>query len=467
MVLPWPTPTLAPVIGTLASRSPPSSEQRRRGLSALALILALPLASAHLNPNEMGVWTLLVTAVALLGFADLGLSNGLLNALSEAVGRDDRLAARQAITAAFVGLSGLAIVGGSVAAILVPRISWEGILHTAPGQVSDLPLAIGAFLGLVLLTIPAGMGQRVHMAYQQAWAAAAVNGVGSILSLAGVVVCAATDASLVWFVAAMLGGTAVVFAGETAWVLGRSHRDLRPRRADLDLRVLGRLVRTGILFFLLAAAGATAYQSDSLVISHYLGAAEVTQFAVAARLFLLAPGLLTAVLMPLWPAYGEAAARQDQRWIRSTLRRSLLGSLGVSAAVSLVMLVGARPVLRVWSPHTATPSTGLLVALTLWAIVSSFSTALGVFLNGVNVIRFQVVVAVMMATTNLVLSIALVGPLGSAGPIWASVVTQSMIVVLPIMAMIGPALRSSARTPRTWQLDLVGDLPHRVGSPSW
>ncbi len=57
-----------------------------RALSALSLIIGLRLADRHLSASALGVWSLLVSAVALLGFADLGIGNGLVNVLTEAVG---------------------------------------------------------------------------------------------------------------------------------------------------------------------------------------------------------------------------------------------------------------------------------------------------------------------------------------------------------------------------------------------
>jgi O-antigen/teichoic acid export membrane protein len=412
-----------------------------RALTLLAVVVALPLASAHLNPSELGVWSLLVTGVALLGFADLGLSNGLVNVLSEAVGREDRDTARQAVTASFAGLVGLALVGAVGAAVVVAVVPWASLFNVDPGQVPQLTAAVGTFAAIVLVSIPAGIGQRVHLAYQQGWAASTAAGAGSALSLAGVALAALTEASLPWFVAAMLGGPALAFTVETIWVLVRSHPDLRPRRASFDVAVLRRLRRSGLLFFVLAGAGAIAYQTDTLVIAHYLGAAEVTRYAITLRLFTLVPAALAALLMPLWPAYGEALAREDHDWVRSTLRRSALLTLGVTGLSSLVLLVLARPVLDIWAPDVRPPSQSLLLAMALWAVVSTCSTAIAMYFNGANIIRFQVVVAIVMAASNLALSIVLVNAWGAPGPVWASVIAQTGVVLIPELIVIRPSLR--------------------------
>ena len=40
-----------------------------------------------------------------------------------------------------------------------------------------------------------------------------------------------------------------------------------------------------------------------------------------------------------------------------------------------------------WTPDLAVPSTSLLLSLACWAVVSSVSMAIAMFLNGANIIR--------------------------------------------------------------------------------
>jgi O-antigen/teichoic acid export membrane protein len=314
-------------------------------------------------------------------------------------------------------------------------VPWDRLLNTG-GSVAQLRPAIATFAAIVLVSIPAGIGQRIHLAYQQGWAAAAANGLGSVVSILAVAAAAVAHAGLPWFVAAMLGGNALAFAAETAWVFLRSHRDLRPRRSEIDGEILRRVFRTGGLFFVLAIAGAAAYQSDSLVISNHLGAAAVTRYAVALRLFTLAPTALAAIVMPLWPAYGEAIARHDVEWVGRTLHRSTMATLAASVTASLALLLAAGPFHERWSSGVADPPRGLLFALAVWAVVSAVSTTLAAYFNGANIIRFQVVVALTMAATNLALSLVLVRHLGVAGPVWASVITQSLVVLVPELVIV-------------------------------
>jgi O-antigen/teichoic acid export membrane protein len=172
-----------------------------------------------------------------------------------------------------------------------------------------------------------------------------------------------------------------------------------------------------------------------------LGAAAVTGYAVTLRLFMLAPAAIAAAVTPLWPAYGEAIARHDDEWIRLALRRSILGTVAVSVAASGVLLVVARPILDRWTSGALVPPTSLLVALATWAVVSATSTTLAAYFNGANIIRFQVVVAIVMAVSNLALSLVWVRRIGLVGPVWASVVTQTLVVLVPEFVLVRRVLR--------------------------
>ena len=412
-----------------------------RVLATVGLLVAVPLVSNHLGSEQLGLWVLLVSAVALLGFADLGIGNGLLNVLADSHGRDDTDRAVDSVSSAFVALLALAVGLGVLFGLLYPFVPWATLLNATGSAADAAGPAVAVFTLSVLISMPLGIGQRIHLAYQEGWRASAWSAAGSLASLAGVVVAALLDTGLIGFLIAMLGGLPLAYLLETIVVFAFEHQHLRPRLSRATREAGIRVLRTGFLFFVLALAIAVAYQSDSLVIAHYLGAAAVTTYALPLRLFLLAPTALTVLVTPLWPAYGEALARRDIPWVRATLRRSLGAALGITVLPSLLLIVIAPPLLHLWVGDDVDPPLSMLVAMALWAVVSSISNALAMFFNGASAIRFQVIIATGMAALNLVLSIVLVQSIGIAGPMWGSVVAQSLIVLLPELIVIRRVLR--------------------------
>jgi hypothetical protein len=52
-------------------------------------------------------------------------------------------------------------------------------------------------------------------------------------------------------------------------------------------------------------------------------------------------------------------------------------------------------------------------------------------LNGAQVMRFLVVTAVVMATANILLSIALTARIGISGVVWGSVIAYTLFTLIP------------------------------------
>lgn len=80
-----------------------------KGVSILTAIISLPLTLSYLGMERYWLWMTKTTIVAMLGFADLGMGSGLLNAISEANGKDDREAAKICVSSTFFILLGIAL----------------------------------------------------------------------------------------------------------------------------------------------------------------------------------------------------------------------------------------------------------------------------------------------------------------------------------------------------------------------
>ncbi|MCU1353785.1 MAG: polysaccharide biosynthesis protein, partial [Acidimicrobiales bacterium] len=350
-------------------------------LLTVALLLLGSRAVAGALPRDgFGVWLLLVTASGLLGFADLGLGNGLLNAVATASGRDDVAGIRSAVSSASMALVVVAAALVAAFAATAPIVSWPRLLHVGGPAAGSAGPAVGAFVVATALSIAFGAAPRVRLALQTGWVTNVWAAIGGVVSLVAVLVAAHRGASLPVLVGAALVGAPLVALADTVLLFGIQRPDLRPRRASIRRAEAVRIGRQGAMFCFLGVAMAVGYESDALVISHYLGAGAVPQFALPYRIVMLAPSAISLLVAPLWPAYAEALARGDRAWAHRTLRRSVAVAVGGTVAVSALLVVAGPALLRRVTGDAAPPSRHLLAALGLLACVISASTAVGVFL---------------------------------------------------------------------------------------
>ena len=429
-------------IGALASEARGGERYKRIGLTAVAsmaaravgigtAIVAVPLTIHYLGAEQYGVWITITSVAALLGFGDLGLSNGLMNAVSEADGRGDRDVVRAYISSTVAMLLLVSLVLGIVFAAAYPLVPWPRVFNVSSasaGAVASRALAV--FVGITLLSLPLGVVSRIQMGFQEGFKSSLWQAAGSVLSLAALIVAVGVESSLPWLVLAIGGGLLLsTLLNGAALVRGRPW--LLPRRRFVSGVAARRILRLGLLFFILQVAYVVAFGIDNIVIAQILGARAVTSYAVPMKLFMAIPMVLGFGLSPLWPAYREALTRKDHSWVRRTLVRSLQIAAGVSTPLSLVLVLIGRRLIELWVGSTVVPSTQLLVALGLYTVVFSMSTAIAMFLNGANVIGFQVALAIGMMLTNLAFSIVLTHVLGVSGPAWGSTIALVLCVLVP------------------------------------
>ena len=434
---------------------------RRAALSALAAALSkviavlttlvsIPLALAYLGDERFGIWSTLSALVLALQFADLGLGNGVVNAVSAALGAGDRAAMRRYISSGFYALMAVCTLLALLAALLVPVLPWSELfsLRTDQARAEVLP-AVAVFAACLALAVPLGLVQRVQIALQRGFIASAWQCAANVLALIAIWQATVWQLALPWLVLALLGApllTALVNAMVFFW---RTEPGLRPRWSDVQGAATATLLRTGASYFIIQLAGAVVFASDSLFIANLLGAAEVARYAVPEKLFGVISLLVATAVGPLWPAYGEAIARGDLGWVRQTLKRSLLMAAMFSAgAAGLLMLLGPW-LIGLWVGPRLDVSMPLLWALGLWKLFEGVGFAWAMFLNGAGLLRYQVLTAGLMAAGVLVLKPWLVLQLGLAGAPLATALVYGMVTLLPLRWVLPRLLAQVRARPAT------------------
>ncbi len=403
-------------------------------LSALCTVATVPLVIRRLTPEEFGVWITLSSVLLLLGFLDLGIGSALVGAMARVQAAGDKARAQEMISSAFLGLTALSTVLGGLFWAVYPHVPWGRLLGVPPsGPRASASLSVAVVVVGILASLPLNVAARAQTGLQEGESVVVWRSVGTVVQLASIVVMFVVDASLVWFVVAVAAGPVLgnlansiaLFAGARGW--------LHVRVSKASVETFRELASAGFLFFVLSLAFTVAYQSDVLLVAHYLGSAKAGEYGVPFRLFMFVPTIVGLALLPLWPAYADAWHAGDRAWIEKTFRRSSLFALSANGAAGLALLLLARPVLRLWVGDAVRPSTTFLFAMFLYVLVWGASGTMAMLLNGCNVVKFQIVVAVAMVAVNLPLSIALLSPLGVAGPVVGTLVAQTGMVLVPTL----------------------------------
>ena len=401
-------------------------------VGVIAMLVSVPITLNYLGSERYGLWITISSFIAVLGFTDLGMGNGLLNAIAEANGRNDPDAAQSYVSGAFFILTGVTLLFGVIWIAVYPHVPWNWLFNvTGSKAIGETRLTLSIVVWCMLLSLPLGLVQKIQDGFQEGY----VNGLwragASLLGLAGVLTAIYLKLDLPILVLVMVGSPVFAFFVNSILLFG--HRPwLRPKWESLNETACKQIIKNGSLFFVLQLAVAVGFQSDNLVIAHFLGANQVPQYAVPMKLFMLIPSLLNLMIAPLWPAYGEAIVRSDLTWVIKTFKRSLLLSLGVSFLPSLFLVVFGGGIIEFWVGPQIRPDFVLLVGFGLWTMLSCLGTPIAMLLNGANVIGLQIIFASLMATGNLLFSIFLVQKIGISGPVYGSFISSLLFSILPL-----------------------------------
>jgi O-antigen/teichoic acid export membrane protein len=413
-----------------------------RGMTLAVSLVAVPLTLNYLGPERYGMWFTISSMIALLSFSDLGVGYGLLNAVTRSIAMQDFVQARRQISSSLVLLIFLAVLIAGLFIGTYPLIPWPQVLGvTSALATSEAAPAIAAFLAIFLVGLPLSVATQVRVARQEVYLVHATATIGNLVSLVALILVISTRQGVPALVVAMAGPPAIAAAANAAVLFRRNAPELMPSVWLADARLGLTLMRAGFLFLVLQMAMTVAFATDTLIIARLLGPDAVAEYGVAFRLFTIPIGLVAIGVSPLWPAYGEAIARGDIAWARTTLHRSLRAALFIAVPAAVLFVALGGWIISIWVGGAVTAPFLLLLGLGIWTVQTSVGQSVAMLLNGANEVRLQAVAAALMAIANLGLSIWLTARIGVAGVVWGTVITYGALVLVPMAAYVPGVLR--------------------------
>ena len=403
-----------------------------KGTAIVTGLIVVPLTITYLGVERYGLWMTVSSLITMFAFADLGIGNGLVSEVARAQGLGDTRTAAEAISSAFFVL---AIVSGLAAAVFAGaylRVDWPNVFNVnSATAVAEAGPALAVFVCCFLISVPLGVVQRVQMGCQEGYISSLWSTIGQLGSLIAVVAVIRNQGGLPALVLAMTGVPILVTVASAVLLFVHQHPDLRPRWALVSPRTAARIISVGWWFFLIQVVAAFHYSADSLIIAQLLGPAEVSRYSVTMKLAVAVPTIVAMWLMPLWPAVAEAAARSDWDWIRRTFKRTFLGSIAMVGTGAVGLVLFGDSIVRAWVGSGLVVGTGVLAGFGIFMLASAMSGPVAMFMNGLGIIRVQVIMSILMAVVSLWARVHFAPIYGIGGVILSNALTQILIVSLP------------------------------------
>lgn len=421
-----PAPRWKGVAGTAATR-----------LSVTIASAAIGVLVSHIVISEWGVgayatYGLLVSLVALLPFADLGLSAVLINQVSA---REANAEARAVFVATLTSVLRLLVIAALVLALLVLVLGWAGLWPLALGGAvaSDDNALVTICLLLFALALPLGSGASMLIGSHRAALQNLVQITGPLVTLCGCLWLSSVDgsegsaAALLTYAGNALASLICLLLA--AWFLRpdvfRAMRLVTRLRAAPQLKVS----TTAVPMVIQLVAVPVAMQSGRVVLSHNGTSEDLAIYNLGTQLFGVVLQVLGATGMALWAHYG--ADRSTGR-VASPLPTAIIFGIACAIAGIGIAVVQAPVVKLIAGREFELPGEFVAVYVT-FLVVQGAKVPLGMYMTDPAGLRFQVVPSVLLVVVTLTLSITLAGPLGATGVVIASLVGVTFCQLVPYL----------------------------------
>jgi O-antigen/teichoic acid export membrane protein len=352
-------------------------------------LVAVPLYLAHLGTERYGLFLTAQVWAGYLRFGTVGISQSTMILVSHASADDDprHLSTIVRTSLLLSALAAGAAFAVSFCAMLALRNhTLASALKLTHPEAPGLVLAIGF---QVVCSLLFSTFYDLLIGLQRASIATVLQGTGHIagqlvglwIVVQGGSVGQVTTGSAV---ASVVVGFACV---AEAW---RAHPEAfaggRVTRQQVVLQL-----RTGTKSLGLQLGATLAGTAPTLALATLAGPAAVPLFAVPARLLSMGTGIVSSFAALMQPAFGEAYARGDLAWVRSTLSQlseKTLLAMSLGAAV-LIGLGGA--VVSTWTAGKLEVSPAMLTSVALAGGVATVIGPLKFLLAGINQHRWAAV----------------------------------------------------------------------------
>lgn len=413
-------------------------------ITNLISVVAVPVTLGYFGTNRYGALALVMTLVNYLSITNFGIPTACSVLGAKSVDRREQIAI---VCRSFVLIAGigLAVLGLFLAFTSFP--GWVHVLGKIPPEIFEevrqaaFWTAVLFLLNLLFTPFLAGFIaiQKVHV--ERFYATVTTNSYIVALLLTMVL-----KGDLAFYSIAR-GGLVLTcsVAGALHFMLGyRENRRIFQAgispllQEDSAPEFSNRaIVVSGARIFVVSLASLMVWQTDNLVISHFLGVGEVTPYQVTFKLVTMTYIVFTAINPAISPYFGRAWASEDYGWIVGTYNQicrvtSLLGGL-----IWIGSLAFAEVIIDLWAGKGAYGGPLVVFAMGGYGYLLSLVSVHAALLTSLNLVRNLPVISWLEAGVNLTLSLLLVQALGMGGVALGTLVASLFTVFWLIPREIG------------------------------
>jgi O-antigen/teichoic acid export membrane protein len=417
-----------------------------RAITALVGLVTIPLALSYLGKEQYGLWAVVTSFVAWTGLFDFGIVNSLVNALSEANGKNDQEGAKSYVSTAFFALFAISIILGMLLALCSGWIPWSRVLAVRiPIAQRTVMWTVVAALACFLAGLPLSIVRQIYAGYQKSYIGNLFTIFSSLATLAALYVVVWDRGGLPWLVFAFAGPTVLIAFVNLLYLTRKEMPWIAPQLGLVSRRAMRRLSSTSMPLFLFQVGALLVNETQMIVLAHVTSLKLVSEYSIIWRLVVTFASLIGLGTGAFIPAFREAHERGDGSWLKAGFRRMLLLRMSIAAAATLTLSFGGNFILRKWLhrgdfnfPISLWIAQGISLLGAIW--VTAFSDLLTIM----DRIWIQVGLVLINGVTTIVLTAVLAPKFGLLGATISIAFTSVCFWSWVLPLLVRPILMSTS-----------------------
>lgn len=394
-----------------------------------------PLSLSYLDTVKFGIFLTMASMIDWFAELDVGIGNGLINRLGEAVADGDDERGRGYVSTAyfFVGsiFSGVTIL----VAVVSYFLPWSDWLKADPAMNSEIAiLAVLMFVAFAIRFVSSLIFQ-VFYATQQ-------SGMVNLFSLLNKLAFLFVIIYLLYFTTegSLLNyGIAKTFTFAFIPLIGSiiyfrtTFKRFRPSFRYVKKEYFKDLFSLGLQFFVIKISMVIIFTTNNFLIARFASVEEVPEYEAAYKLFSVFLMLFVILTNQYWSANIEAYRKGELDWMKKTLKN--LRKVWLATISLTILLIPASSFLyEIWLQDKILIPVMLTVAVAVSISTTNWVNLHNLVLNGTGKIRLQMMIWIIACFLNIPLSILFAVGFGF-GTI--GVVMGTIVSLLP-MAVFSP-----------------------------
>lgn len=377
-----------------------------KAISMIVSYLYVPLVLFYLGEVKYGVWTTILNVLSWISYFDIGIGNGLRNKLAESLMNKTSERNKQVqkyISSAYVMLAFIVVGAITIGCILACVLNWSTVfgINKIDENLQTIMIVSIIFVGVNFWL---SLCKSIYYAIQQNSKVGLMGVLQQIIMLAGVFILIKFENASILLIAILYGMSDFIISIFFSIKLFYENKYMIPKVKYYSKKEACETTNLGIKFFIVQIAALILFTTDNLIISHFIGPAEVTSYSIVNKLFSIGTALFTMIVAPYWSRTAAAKAENNYKLIKNSIfsmyKLMLVGTVGV-----VILILVFRPLAFVWLRRDLNYRPGLIVLMGIYTIIYMWNAIYSQIANGLSMMKVLVPVAVIQGVINIPLSL--------------------------------------------------------------